>query len=59
MKVSDMLAAFLANFDVANERASGNKQARPWKVLEIRNDQFVVRDNVSGKKFRIHVKEET
>lgn len=58
MTAGDMLAVLLASHDLANEKAKTNKAEWPWKVVEIRRDQYVVRHNESGKKFRVTVKEE-
>ncbi len=58
MNLRAMMSAILAGFDLANQRASTDKHDRPWRVTEIRNDQFVILATQHGKKFRIIVKEE-
>lgn len=53
-----MLSAILAGFDLANMRAHEDGQDRPWKVTEIKRDQFVILATQHGKKFRVIVQEE-
>lgn len=58
MNVRQAMSMLLIGFDIANKRAHEEQRTRPWRVAEIRNDQFVVIELPSGKKFRVTVKEE-
>jgi hypothetical protein len=56
--LNDMMSAVLAGFDVANIESTKYGQDRPWKVLELKRDEFVVLHMPSGSKFRVKMKEE-
>jgi len=56
--LSDMMSSVLAGFDLANINSAKYGQDRPWKVLEMKRDEFVVLHMPSGKKFRVKMKEE-
>lgn len=58
MKVLDLLPVLLGVFSQQNEKAHKENATRPWKVTEIRRDEFVIASLPHGKKFRVVVTEE-